>query len=315
MGLFDKKFCDICGEKISLLGNRKLEDGNMCKDCAKKISPFMTDRRRTTVADMKEHLAYREENKDKLLDFFPDQVYGGHYKVYIDGKTGLFIVYSGEMGKWKDDNPDLVPLSSVTGCSMDIKEHRDEIYQKDAQGNNVSYNPRRYRYTYDFYINVTVNNRWFDEIEFKLNSHPVEDAASLSYQSYVTESNRIIAALRGAPVPQPFGVQQPGAVYPNGYVQQAQQAYAQQPQGVPYQAQGIAAAAMGFGQAPQQGYQQVPPQGYQQQPAQGYAQQPQQTYQQPQAAAPQAQPSQWFCPNCGAANSAKFCANCGTPRP
>ena len=24
MGLFDKKICDICGEKIGLLGNRKL---------------------------------------------------------------------------------------------------------------------------------------------------------------------------------------------------------------------------------------------------------------------------------------------------
>ena len=40
MGLFDKKYCDICGEKIGFLGNRKLEDGNLCKDCAKKLSPF-----------------------------------------------------------------------------------------------------------------------------------------------------------------------------------------------------------------------------------------------------------------------------------
>ena len=30
MGLFDKKYCDICGEKIGLLGNRKLEDGQSC---------------------------------------------------------------------------------------------------------------------------------------------------------------------------------------------------------------------------------------------------------------------------------------------
>ena len=40
MGLFDKKVCDICGEKIGLLGNRKLDDGNLCKDCAKKLSPW-----------------------------------------------------------------------------------------------------------------------------------------------------------------------------------------------------------------------------------------------------------------------------------
>ncbi len=31
MGLFDKKYCSICGEKIGFLGNRKLEDGNLCK--------------------------------------------------------------------------------------------------------------------------------------------------------------------------------------------------------------------------------------------------------------------------------------------
>ena len=37
--LFEKKTCDICGGEIGLLGNRKLADGNMCKDCAKKLSP------------------------------------------------------------------------------------------------------------------------------------------------------------------------------------------------------------------------------------------------------------------------------------
>ena len=81
MGLFDKKFCDICGEKISLLGNRKLEDGNMCKDCARKMSPFMTGRRQTTVAEMKEHFAYREENRSKLRAFSPAQSFGESEKV------------------------------------------------------------------------------------------------------------------------------------------------------------------------------------------------------------------------------------------
>lgn len=37
MGLFDKKYCDICGEKIGLLGNCKLDDGNLCKECSPKI--------------------------------------------------------------------------------------------------------------------------------------------------------------------------------------------------------------------------------------------------------------------------------------
>jgi len=29
--IFDKKVCAICGGEIGLLGNRKLEDGNLCK--------------------------------------------------------------------------------------------------------------------------------------------------------------------------------------------------------------------------------------------------------------------------------------------
>ena len=69
MGLFDKKYCDICGEKIGLLGNRKLEDGNLCKECAKKLSPFFSERRHSTVSEIQEQLDYREENKKKVADF------------------------------------------------------------------------------------------------------------------------------------------------------------------------------------------------------------------------------------------------------
>jgi formylmethanofuran dehydrogenase subunit E len=42
--MFEKKNCDVCGEEIKLLGNRKLEDGNLCKNCANKlfhVSPLL----------------------------------------------------------------------------------------------------------------------------------------------------------------------------------------------------------------------------------------------------------------------------------
>ena len=38
--LFEKKDCEICGGEIGLLGNRKLVDGDMCKKCAAKLSPW-----------------------------------------------------------------------------------------------------------------------------------------------------------------------------------------------------------------------------------------------------------------------------------
>jgi hypothetical protein len=48
--LFEKKECSICGGPIGLMGNKKLEDGNMCKDCAAKLSPFFSERKNSTVS-------------------------------------------------------------------------------------------------------------------------------------------------------------------------------------------------------------------------------------------------------------------------
>ena len=69
MGLFDKKYCSICGNQIKLLGNRKLEDGNCCKECASKLFPFFSERRHSTVESIKEQLQYREDNKQEVAAF------------------------------------------------------------------------------------------------------------------------------------------------------------------------------------------------------------------------------------------------------
>jgi len=83
MGLFSAKFCDVCGGKIGLLGNRKLEDGNLCKDCANKLSPFFSERRKSTVEDIKRQLAYREANKAAVAAFHPTRTLGsGKKSVY-----------------------------------------------------------------------------------------------------------------------------------------------------------------------------------------------------------------------------------------
>ena len=66
MGLFDKKYCDVCGEKIGLLGNKKLEDANLCKKCAAKLSPWFNERRHSTLEEIKQQLAYREDNKSAV---------------------------------------------------------------------------------------------------------------------------------------------------------------------------------------------------------------------------------------------------------
>ena len=130
MGLFDKKFCDICGEKIGLLGNRKLEDGNLCKDCAKKLSPFFDERRHSTVEQIKAQLQYREQNRAALSNFHPTATYGlTNDKVYVDMNAGTFIVT--DKDNWREANPDIIKLSRVLSATPDIDESRSEIYFKD----------------------------------------------------------------------------------------------------------------------------------------------------------------------------------------
>ena len=92
MGLFDKKYCDFCGDKIGLLGNRKLEDGNMCKACAAKLSPWFSDRRSSTVEEIRQQLEYREANKAKVEAFNATKTIGRNTKVILDEDARKFIV-------------------------------------------------------------------------------------------------------------------------------------------------------------------------------------------------------------------------------
>lgn len=173
--LFDKKECSICGGEIGLLGNRKLEDSNMCKSCAAKLSPWFSDRRQSTVAEINDQLAYRENNQGKVAAFRITRTLGENMKVLLDEDAGLFMVTAAR--NLADANPDVLAFSDVTGCKLDIDEDKTEIEYKDAEGKRQSFNPKRYAYSYDFYIVINVNNPYFNEIRFKLNSSSVDNDA------------------------------------------------------------------------------------------------------------------------------------------
>lgn len=175
MGLFDffqKKNCSVCGGESGLLGNRKLEDGNLCKHCAAKLSPWFSNRRNSTVAEIQAQLAYREENRKAVAAFRITRTIGEDMRVLLDEDAKLFMVT--DERNLEEANPDVLEFAQVTGCKLDIEEEADEEMTEDKEGNSVSYNPPRFTYHYDFHVTVHVNHPYFSEMEFSLNSSQVD---------------------------------------------------------------------------------------------------------------------------------------------
>ncbi|MCR5743651.1 MAG: DUF4428 domain-containing protein [Lachnospiraceae bacterium] len=181
MGLFDKKYCDICGEKIGFLGNRKLADGNMCKQCAEQMSPWLEGRKEYTVAEMQQHIAYRQANYEEVKHFQVTDVLGyDNYRLYINRYNNTWFISSYK--NYTDSNPDILYFSQVTGCEMEIKETHRELYAHTPDNRTVPYNPREYDYDYDFYINIYLVDFVTNVVRIKLNTFRVEDAYDPKYK-------------------------------------------------------------------------------------------------------------------------------------
>ena len=175
MGLFDrfkKQDCEICGKEVGMFGYKKLEDGEICKDCVKLLSPWFEDRRHATVAQIKEQLAYREQNAKEHENFTISRKIGDEeYFMYIEEVSGVptrFFVT--RLSDYKDENPDIISFKDVISCVTDIQVRDEESKQKNAEGQMVSCNPRRYKHHHDFYIKMEIrNNPYFDDIKFRIN--------------------------------------------------------------------------------------------------------------------------------------------------
>ena len=174
--LFEKKECAICGGEIGLLGNRKLEDGNMCKKCAAKLSPWFSDRRHSTVEEIEQQLAYRAQNQEELRNFRPGRRIGEAYEMIVEERGGVpFRFVVANSSDYMEENADLIAFQDVSACSIDISESKRELKYRNDNNEMVSYNPPRYEYSYDFYVEMTIeNNPYFDELRFKLNSFSVD---------------------------------------------------------------------------------------------------------------------------------------------
>ena len=298
MGLFDKKFCDVCGEKIGMLGNRKLEDGNLCKDCAKKLSPWFDDRRHSTLEEIKNQLQMREENRRLVSSFHPGRVIrSDRYNLYIDERQQMFTA---SVNLDREDNPDIISLSQITGCNLDVNETRTEEYRTDRDGERESYDPPRYSYSYDYYFYIYLNHPYIREMKLRLNSmdlseddrnrrHDVERAGQemMSYLQNVTGCMAGGMGMnQGMGMQSGMGMNSQGMGMQPGMGMNSQQGMGMNPnmsQNMNVQS-GMGAAAGAAAGAAGAGF------------------------------AGNTADGPWVCQSCGATNTGRFCESCGSPR-
>ena len=338
MALFEKKFCDLCGEKVNLLTRQKLEDGFLCSDCKHKLSSLSRNWDDRTISDVKAHLAAREANKAKYAQFSSSSCAGKENELMVDATHRQFCFAIGR--DYSDGNPEVFDFSQLqsfwleeTVSTDNSDSDHDGIPDSRDNFNNVTGRPQN-------------GNNMFGGL-FGNNMQSSMMAAPMNVQQYIRRSNNSIAsnsvdsyvsALKAH-----ICVNHPYINEIEFYIDSSisknnasdlMQAYnigaqlmqlCEQIKGVPQQ--GFAQQPMqqqfqqGFVQQPmqqqfQQGFAQQPMQTQYQQPMnQGYAQQPvQPQYQQPmQQAAPVAAVMP-FCPSCGSQNTSgtTFCPNCGS---
>ena len=332
--LFEKKECDFCGGEIGLLGNRKLEDGNMCKECAKKLSPWFDERRHSTVEQINRQLAAREENRKKLQTWNHSMVFGEYQKIYINflGRIPDSFVIS-SVSDYKEANADIIPFCLVNSCDLDIRESHRELKQKNAQGEQVSYNPPRYEYSYEFYIKMTIMGiEYIDDMSLRLNRNtlklesiqraagrgllfsqafdPMHYPEYREYKSIADTVKQVIACGR-----QGLAYQLQASGCAAGNVGDPFPAIIDQIRNAPT----VAAAFSTFTALSQQLVNHPNKDAITSQATEALNTVKMREFRQAAAAAPMASATAasaaWTCPSCGASNTGKFCSGCGSPKP
>ena len=171
--LFEKRQCSICGKEMGMTERKELSGGNLCDNCAKKLSDwFSTEaRKRSTPQQIQEQLAYREQNRQAVAQFRATRTIGKNTKVYLDEMNRKFMVSSAS--NLQEDNPDVIDASAITNVAVDIDESKHELRTKNEEGRSVSYNPPRYDYSYDFYVDIDVSHPYCSHRRIKVNSSSV----------------------------------------------------------------------------------------------------------------------------------------------
>lgn len=134
MGLFEKKFCALCGGKAGLITRYKLVDGDfICGDCRSKMSPHTDGIGQMNLDDIKEQIRLKEENDERFQNGFVNtrqyDFDSRHPMMAVDDEHGEFAIL-------KDDRPDIFSFDEVVSYNVDLhtKVLTDEERKKKDAG-------------------------------------------------------------------------------------------------------------------------------------------------------------------------------------
>jgi hypothetical protein len=186
MGLFSKKNCCLCGEKVGLLGGLKLKDGDLCKECKKKLSPFFDDGKESTIEDIKKQIEAREENYKKLDDLQINKIYGEFGVILIDETNRKFVALKdtsdglfkspkpvNSIEDVKDKNPDIIDFNQIEDVEVKvIQTNREE--KQTINGQQVSYDPKHYTYMIGYNIIIKLNHPYIKTMRIDIKNGTVQ---------------------------------------------------------------------------------------------------------------------------------------------
>ncbi|WP_298633687.1 DUF4428 domain-containing protein [uncultured Mobiluncus sp.] len=132
MGLFDAKECALCSQKAGMLTKQKLQDGFLCGDCKKKLSDLSSGWKQRTVADVNEHLALREANKERAAQFQVTRSIGTGGCLELDDTHGWFRFKIGR--DYKQGNAQVFAFNELGNFYAEI--HYDSIAD-DEDGDGI----------------------------------------------------------------------------------------------------------------------------------------------------------------------------------
>lgn len=130
MGLFTNKdkACPICGNGTPRLFATKIEGTPICSNCNDKILADNGIVNNWTLEILKEHLAYRNENKKLVENFTPTRTVKYEREMVIDDVNQLFYFKS-----WVEDNPPVFKFSDIMGFNIQLAYDTVETWYKGME--------------------------------------------------------------------------------------------------------------------------------------------------------------------------------------